>query len=266
MLRFFPSRTVAIAILNFEVHWYGLLYLAGFVIAWMLLPRLQKFRSIALSTDEWSGILSASVLGVIIGGRLGFVLFYEPGYYLAHPLEIVAVWKGGMASHGGFIGVAIALLIALRHRTRNEVLRIADIVVVPVAIGLALGRIGNFINQELYGTVTTFPWGIVIPGEEGLRHPTQIYAVIKDLSIAVLCFLHLVRTGGTSSVLRPGRTFALFLMLYGFLRFLVEELRVQDHALINFGVVELSRGQLLTVPIFIAGVVLWWWAARGSET
>src|SRR5262245_54348329 len=113
MISFFPSREVALSIGSFSLHWYGLLYFAAFVVAWYLLPRLQKYRGLNLSSDEWSSILSWAVVGVIVGGRLGFVLFYEPSYYLSHPLEIFAVWKGGMASHGGFIGVALAMFWAL---------------------------------------------------------------------------------------------------------------------------------------------------------
>lgn len=254
MLQLFPSRTVAIDLLGFPIHWYGLLYLAGFVLAWFLLPRLQKLRGLRLSADEWSGVLSAAVLGVILGGRLGYVFFYQPAYYLTHPLEIVAVWKGGMASHGGFIGVTIALWMTLRRRPWPQILAIADVCVVPVAIGLALGRIGNFINQELYGTVTQLPWGIAIPGVEGLRHPTQIYAVMKDLLIGGLCFWYMK---ATFREFIPGRTLALFLMLYGALRFIVEFFRVPDAAVLDLGGIALSRGQLLTLPVFAAGVVMW---------
>lgn len=195
---------------------------------------------------------------MLVGGRLGFVLFYEPGYFLSHPLDVVAVWQGGMSSHGGFLGVTLALLYALRER-RNEWLKLADIIVIPIAIGLALGRLGNFINQELYGIPTNLPWGIEIPGEEGLRHPTQIYAFLKDLFVAAVCFWHLKR-GERGN----GRTLALFLILYGVLRFLLEYLRVQEYPMIDTEVLLLSRGQVLTIPIFFTGVFLWWWGRKRS--
>lgn len=252
MIDLFPSREVAFVLAGFPVHWYGLLYFAGFLIAWFLLPRLQRLRGLHLTGDDWSSLLSWGVVGVIVGGRLGYVLFYDPRYFLAHPADIVAVWKGGMSSHGGFIGVTLALLWALRAR-RGQLLRIADVVVVPVAIGLALGRFGNFINQELYGTVTSLPWGIEIPGVEGARHPTQLYAVAKNLFIALSCFLFLRR-----SFYRPGRVFALFLLLYGVLRFLIEFVRDQGPAFQG----PLSEGQVLTIPVFLAGVLLWWWTGR----
>lgn len=255
MIHLFPSRTVAFDLFGFGIHWYGLLYLLAFIIAWWLLPRLQKFRALSLTSDDWAGILSAAVIGVILGGRLGFVLFYEPTYFWMHPLEIVAVWKGGMSSHGGFIGVAIALLIALRKRTWREIFAIADVVVIPVAIGLGLGRLGNFINQELYGTVTTLPWGMAFPGADGLRHPIQFYELAGDWLTAALCFWHLRSTART---FLAGRTTALFLLLYGVLRFCIEFVRAQEYPLTHIGVLTLTRGQVLTVPVFLVGVILWW--------
>jgi phosphatidylglycerol---prolipoprotein diacylglyceryl transferase len=242
-----PSRTVAFVLLGFPVHWYGLLYFTAFLIGWFLIGRLQKYRSLHLSSEELSSILTATVIGVIVGGRLGYVLFYNPMYYLQQPLEIFAVWKGGMASHGGFIGVAVALLYVLRQRSMDEVLRIADIVAIPVAIGLGLGRIGNFINQELYGTVTTLPWGMAFPGADGLRHPIQLYDFTLQMIIAGLCFLHL-RRSKTS-----GRTLALFLLLYGVARFLLEFIREQN-GVYFWG---LTEGQILTIPLLLIALVLW---------
>lgn len=257
MIAVFPSRAVALDLWGFSIHWYGLLYLAAFVVAWVLLPRLQRLRGLALSSDEWSTLLSAGVLGVIVGGRLGFVLFYEPAYYLAHPLSILQVWNGGMSSHGGFLGVAVALLLALRRRPADDLLRLADVIAVPAALGLLLGRLGNFINLELYGTVTALPWGMAIPGIEGLRHPTQLYAMGKDAAIALLCLWHLRAVRA-----RPGETFALFLVLYGVLRAFVEHFREQQYAGLHLGEWMLTRGQLLTLPIVAAGVLLWLWVRR----
>ena len=257
MLQFFPSRTVAVEIGSFAVHWYGIMYLLAFLLTFFLVRLLQRYRGLALSGDDWSSLLTWGVLGVILGGRLGYVFFYEPVYFLHHPLEIPAVWRGGMSSHGGFIGVTALLCYAIKKRGLS-LLVVADILAVPVAIGLSMGRIGNFINQELYGTVTALPWGIAIPGVEGLRHPTQLYAVAKDLLIAVLCYWYLRR----NKPVVPGRVLALFIMSYGVLRFLNEYLRVQTYPLTDLGVVVLTRGQLLTVPVFLLGVVLWMWTKR----
>jgi phosphatidylglycerol---prolipoprotein diacylglyceryl transferase len=248
----FPSRTIAFIILGFPVHWYGLLYFAAFLIGWFLIGRLQKYRSLNLTADELSSVLTATVIGVILGGRLGYILFYNPWYYLQNPLDIFAVWKGGMASHGGFIGVAVALLYVLRKKSKEEILRIADIVVIPVAIGLGLGRIGNFINQELYGTVTSLPWGMTFPGADGLRHPIQLYDFALQMIIAGVCFVHLKKTSVA------GRTLALFLLLYGVARFLLEFIKEHDGN-IFWG---LSEGQILTMPILIIGL---WLLRKGNR-
>lgn len=252
MISFFPSRQVFVEVLGFPVHWYGIMYLCAFLLAWFLLPRLQRFRGLHLSSDEWSAVLSWAIVGVIAGGRLGYVLFYEPAYFATYPLQVFAVWHGGMSSHGGFIGVTLALLWALRRRMQDA-LRIADVVVVPVALGLALGRMGNFINQELYGRVTTVPWCIHVPSVDGCRHPAQLYAVAKDLTIAGACFWALTRLTA-----KPGRVSALFLMLYGVLRFLVEFFREPDHSLLF----SLTRGQLYSIPVVLAGVILWVWVSK----
>jgi len=260
MIDFFPSRTVALELFGWSVHWYGLLYMAGFLVALLILPRLQRWRGLHLTFDAWSSVLAWGVVGVIVGGRLGFVLFYEPLYYLGDPLEIVRVWHGGMSFHGGLLGVMLGIWIAARRRG-IPLLALADCLVVPTAIGLALGRIGNFINQELYGVMTTVPWAITIPGVEGLRHPLQWYAVGKDFLIAFLCFWHL-------RLVRPvvaGRTTALFLILYAVLRYLLEYLRAQAYPLTDLGFMMMSRGQILTLPVLVFGIVLWVWVGRREE-
>lgn len=256
MLTIFPSRTVALEVFGFSVHWYGIMYLLAFVLSALLIPRLQRERHLSLTRDEWMTILSWGVLGVIMGGRLGYVLFYQPSYFAEHPLEVVAVWNGGMSFHGGLLGVAVAIAYACWRRNIS-LLRVADIVVVPAALGLALGRFGNFINQELYGTVTSLPWGIEIPGVSGLRHPTQLYAVGKDLLIAAICFGHL-----RSARAQPGQTAALFFILYGIGRFLIEFLREQEYPLTQVLGLSFTRGQLLSTPMVVFGVVLWIWLNR----
>ncbi len=247
MISFFPSRMVAVDVWGFGIHWYGLLYFVAFLIGWLLLPRIQKYRDLSLDADAWSQLLSAAVIGVIVGGRLGYVLFYGPAYYAQHPLEIFAVWNGGMASHGGFIGVALALFFVLRKKSWDEILRIGDIVVIPVAIGLGLGRLGNFINQELYGTVTTLPWGMSFPGAEGLRHPIQLYDFTAMMLVTLMLFLHLQKRPYIS-----GRTGGLFLVLYGIVRFLIEFIRDQA----GVPVYLFTEGQWLTIPVLLIGLFL----------
>ncbi len=233
------------------------MYLLAFLAAYFLLPRLQTHRKLDLTRDEWSSLVSAVVAGVIVGGRLGYVLFYQPAFYLQNPLQIFAVWNGGMSSHGGFLGVTAAVLWMCRRKGISP-WAVADLAVVPAALGLALGRVGNFINLELYGIPTTLPWGIAIPGVEGLRHPTQIYAVIKDHSLMLLGYWHLTRHEE-----KPyGRTFAIFLMGYGFLRFIVEHFREQPFSGLAVAGVELTRGQVLTIPLFFAGGALYAYLRR----
>ncbi len=248
-MSFFPSREILLTVGPLSVHWYGVMYALGFLLGTWMLPRLARFRRIALTNRQTEVLFFALFLGVIVGGRLGFLLFYEPSFLL-NPAQAIAVWEGGMSSHGGLIGIAIAMLWFCR-RERVPFLSLVDVLVVPGAIGLALGRVGNFINLELYGTVTTLPWGIEIPGVEGLRHPTQIYAVIKDLTIALACFLHL-----RSRSSRPGRTTVLFLLLYGVFRFFVEHFRDQPYGLTDLGIISLSRGQLYTLPVIALGIVM----------
>ncbi len=252
---FFPSRTVALALGPLSIHWYGILYLLGFLIGVQLLPKLLRYRNISLSEKQRESLLLHVFLGVLVGGRIGYVLFYGFTFYAQNPFLILAVWQGGMSSHGGFIGVALMLL---RFARRNHVplLSLTDVLIVPVAIGLSLGRLGNLINAELYGTLTALPWGMEFPGVQGFRHPTQIYAILKDLFIASLCFMHLRSSSS------HGRTTALFLMLYAVLRFIVEAFRDQQYGHLVMIGLELSRGQLLTIPLFAIGVGIWLWRSR----
>ena len=258
MIAIFPERAVALSIGSFALHWYGLLYLAGFLVAYALLPRLQAYRSISFTKEQWASVLSAALIGVIVGGRLGYVLLYSSAWYVQNPFEVFAVWKGGMASHGGMLGVLIAGCYAARKHNVS-LLHLADVSVVVIAIGLALGRIGNFVNYELYGTVTNVPWAWEIPDVEGLRHPTPLYAMMKNLSIAALCFWHVRRQPFVA-----GRTVAMFFVLYGVFRFIVEFVRVPTHDILVFGSAELSRGQVYSVPVIVMGLLLFAYTFRGT--
>lgn len=257
-MHLFPSRQIFLEIGPLAIHWYGIMYLLAFLIAWWLLPVLAAKKGYQLSKDDIGTILFAGILGTIIGGRLGFVTFYAPEYYGDRPWRILALWEGGMSSHGGMIGVAVAMLIVLRKlKTKISLWQLGDLLIVPIAIGLALGRLGNFINLELYGPVTALPWGIQIPGVEGLRHPTPLYAMGKDLLIAGVCFLFLFRSR------KEGTTLGLFFVLYGVLRFLVEFVRVETAGGLDLGILYLTRGQLLTIPVITIGLYILW--LRGSR-
>ncbi|MEK7556636.1 MAG: prolipoprotein diacylglyceryl transferase [Patescibacteria group bacterium] len=263
MIALFPSREVVLEVGVLMVRWYGLLWVLSFALAAYLLPRLSKYRELKLTHEDWRIVLAAGITGAVIGGRLGYILLYEPGYFVERPAEIFAIWDGGMASHGGFVGVGAALWWAAK-KFKIDVLSLLDVIVVPVALGLAVGRIGNFINQELFSP-PALAW----------------FAVIKNLVVAGVCWWYLVRTSptlkqsgfsfvrrGTSPLegevgrQRPdevsGQVFSLFLILYGLLRFLVEFVRVQEFP----GTFGFTRGQLFTLPLAAAGVLLWIWLGQ----
>lgn len=252
-MHFFPSRQIFLELGPLAIHWYGIMYLLAFLIAWWLIPILARKKGYSLTQDDIGNLLFAGILGTIIGGRLGYVLFYAPEYFGDHPWEILAVWKGGMSSHGGMIGVTVAMFITLRKlREKITLWQLGDLLVLPIALGLAFGRFGNFINLELYGSVTDLPWGIVIPGEEGLRHPAQIYAMFKDIFIAGVCYASLMKSK------REGTALGMFFLLYGILRFSTEYLRVETSEGFDIAVIHLTRGQLLTIPVILIGAWILW--------
>ncbi|APZ43697.1 prolipoprotein diacylglyceryl transferase [Acidihalobacter ferrooxydans] len=251
---------IAFSLGPLKVHWYGLMYLAGFA-AFLALGtyRARKPRS-ALTSEQVSDALFYGALGVVLGGRIGYVLFYNLPYYVAHPLQVFAVWDGGMSFHGGMLGVILALLWFAR-RIGVHPFRVTDFVAPLVPIGLACGRIGNFINGELWGKVTTLPWGMVFPNAGPLpRQPSQLYEFFFE---GVVLFVTLWLF---SNKPRPlGAVSGLFLLMYGTFRFLVEFVREPDPQLgyLAFGWV--TMGQVLSLPMILLGVWLLLWAYRAGE-
>jgi phosphatidylglycerol:prolipoprotein diacylglycerol transferase len=248
---------IAIAIGPLAVRWYGLMYLIGFGIAFLLArSRIKRGMSGNISYAVFDDLFFFCVLGVVLGGRLGYVLFYKPGYYISHPLEILAVWQGGMAFHGGFLGVILAMVyIARKHRIRW--LAITDFIAPLVPPALAAGRVGNFINGELWGRTTDVAWGMVFRGAGPLpRHPSQLYQFALE---GVLLFLVLWLY---SAKPRPtGAVSAMFLIGYGVLRFAAEFFREPDDFL-GLLALSLSMGQWLSLPMILAGVAMLAWAGR----
>jgi phosphatidylglycerol:prolipoprotein diacylglycerol transferase len=251
---------VAISLGPLAIRWYGLMYLAGFGAGWWLgLRRIAKAppeRPAPVTRGQFDDLLFFSVLGVILGGRLGYVLFYKPAYYAAHPLEIFAIWQGGMSFHGGFLGVLIAMwLLARRHRI--DWWRLMDFVAPLVPLGVAAGRMGNFINGELYGRVTDLPWGMVFRGAGNApRHPSQLYQFALE-GIALFALLWWF-----SSKPRPrAQVSALFLVGYGGFRFAAEFAREPD-AFLGILALGLTMGQWLSLPMIIAGLALFAWSAK----
>ena len=238
------------------VRWYGLMYLAGFAAGWWLGVRRIKGGSAPVTRAQFDDVLFYAVLGVILGGRLGYVLFYKPGYYFSHPLEIFAVWHGGMSFHGGFLGVLFAMAFAARKYGISW-WSLMDFVAPLVPIGLAAGRLGNFINGELWGRVTTLPWGMVFPGAGPLpRHPSELYEfALEGVTLFAILWWF-------SSKPRPrGQVSALFLIGYGTFRFLAEFAREPDDFL-GYLALHLTMGQWLSLPMVVAGLALFAWTRR----
>lgn len=231
-----------------------MMYAFGFILGMILLPRLCKMTKLSLSEKQRESLIFLIFLGVLLGGRIGFVLFYGGEYFIENPLKILAVWEGGMSSHGGFIGVALTITYFVR-RTHTNFFRLTDTIIIPVALGLAFGRLGNFINGELYGTVTSLPWGMHFPNVDGLRHPTQMYAMFKDLTIAA-CSLLALKKYYRSGQEKTGIPTAIFLMMYAAFRFTVEIYRDQPYGYTQILGSDFSRGQLLTIPILLIGITL----------
>ncbi|MGE0874391.1 MAG: prolipoprotein diacylglyceryl transferase [Burkholderiales bacterium] len=244
---------VAIAIGPIAIRWYGLMYLAAFGAFWWLGRRRIAQGLAPIRREQLDDLLFFGVVGVIAGGRLGYVLFYKPAYYLAHPLEAFAIWQGGMSFHGGLIGVLVAM--ALYARTRKiDWWRLMDYVAPLVPLGLATGRLGNFINGELWGRTTDVAWGMVFRGAGSLpRHPSQLYQFALE-GVALFALLWWF-----SSRPRPrAQVSAVFLAGYGSLRFAAEYFREPDDFL-GLLALGLSMGQWLCVPMIVAGIALYAW-------
>jgi phosphatidylglycerol---prolipoprotein diacylglyceryl transferase len=247
---------IAFSIGPLAVRWYGLMYLVGFAAAWWLGSKRIRDDRAPITRKQFDDLIFFAVLGVILGGRLGYVLFYKPGYYAAHPLEIFAIWEGGMSFHGGMLGVMLAAWIYAR---RQEIgfLRLMDFVAPLCPLGIAAGRMGNFINGELYGRATDLPWGMVFrQGGSAPRHPSQLYQfALEGLTLFVILWWF-------SSKPRPrGQVSALFLIGYGGLRFIAEFGREPD-AFLGLLALGLSMGQWLCLPMIAAGLALFAWASR----
>jgi phosphatidylglycerol:prolipoprotein diacylglycerol transferase len=235
-----------------EFRWYGLMYIIGFVAAYFVIVAETKRRKIPLTKDDIADLVFAVALGVILGGRSGYVLFYNLSEYLVHPLRVFAVWEGGMSFHGGLIGAILGGFWFARKR-KIAFLTLADIGFMTGPIGLGLGRIGNFINGELYGRVTGVPWGIVFPDPRAgnlPRHPSQLYEAFLEGPVLFIILWSLRRKERPAGVI-----FWAFIALYGVFRFLVEFFREPDFQL-GFVMGSFSMGQLLSFPMAVTGAIM----------
>ncbi len=256
----FPNiDPVAIEIGPLAIRWYALAYVSGLILGWLHVRALARQKPAIMTARDADDLLLWVTLGVVLGGRVGYVLFYKSGYYASHLDEIFAVWRGGMSFHGGLLGVAAAMVLFARVR-KLKLLEVADVVVCAVPIGLFFGRVANFVNGELWGRASNASWAMAFPhaGPEP-RHPSQLYeAALEGIVLFVLLFA-VRRLGGARA--RPGELTGAFCALYAVLR-MIGELFRQPDAHLGFLFAGVTMGQLLSIPLLVFGIALFAWARR----
>jgi phosphatidylglycerol:prolipoprotein diacylglycerol transferase len=251
MLSYPEIDPVIFAIGPLKVHWYGMMYLFGFSSAW-LLGMLRASKNGSWKNEEVGDLILFGAIGAVLGGRVGYILFYKFSDYLAQPLDVFRVWEGGMSFHGGLLGVLVAIWLFAR-KTNRSFFQVSDFVAPLVPIGLFFGRIGNFINQELWGRVTDVSWGMVFPlaGMQA-RHPSQLYeAALEGVILFAILWVY------SSSPQPVARVSGLFMVFYGLFRFIVEFTREPD-AYLGFVALDwLTMGQILSLPMIFAGLLIY---------
>lgn len=251
MLTYPQFDPVALQIGPLKIHWYGVMYLLGFFVTWILANRRAKRLDISLTSEQIADLIFYGALGVIVGGRLGYMLFYGWSDLIANPLNLFKIWQGGMAFHGGLLGVLVSLWLYSR-KIKKSFFELTDFIAPMVPIGLGAGRIGNFINSELWGRVSTAPWAMVFPDAGPLpRHPSQLYEFFFE---GIVLFIVL---WWFSSKPRPRMAVsALFLIGYGCIRFVLEFFRQPDMQIgfVAFG--WMTKGQLLSIPMIVVGIMI----------
>jgi phosphatidylglycerol:prolipoprotein diacylglycerol transferase len=253
----FPAiDPIAFRVGPFAVRWYGIAYLLGFLGAYLVMRWLIGRWKLNISDDDQLTIILAAVVGVVLGGRLGYVLFYGGGYYFSHPAQMLAVWDGGMSFHGGLVGILIAAAV-VSLTMRIPWLTLCDIGSVGAPIGIFFGRIANFINQELWGRVTTVSWGVVFPGAGSApRHPSQLYEALLE---GAVIFVVMMVLASRRDPLPRGVLFGVMLALYGVFRISVEFVREPDTQ-VGFLPGGVTMGQALSVPLIVGGIALVAWS------
>jgi phosphatidylglycerol:prolipoprotein diacylglycerol transferase len=242
-----------------RLSWYGLMYVFGFFISYLLVRYQMRRKEFGVSKQEVENLYFYLILGLMVGARLGYVLFYDLKMYLADPLEIFAIWHGGMSFHGGLIGVLLVGIL-FSWKNKKSFWRMADLIIVTVPIGLGLGRIGNFINGELYGRVAQIPWGMIFPKGGPLpRHPSQLYESALEGGVLFL-ILWLIKDKKIPS----GGLLALFLSLYGTFRFFIEFFREPD-VQVGFVFGPFTMGQILCAFMIVGGIILFLYLKRKGD-
>mgnify|MGYP001279308926 CR=1 FL=1 len=242
---------VAVEIFSLEIRWYSLAYIIGILLCWYLAKKYFASKKIKEKFDDY---VTYIIVGLILGGRLGYVFFYNFEYYLNNIFEILKIWQGGMSFHGGVIGIVIASII-FSKKNNDNIFEYLDIIALVSPIGIFLGRIANFINSELYGFETSMPWGVKFIQIDNLnRHPTQIYEAILE---GVILFLILLFFWNKVKNKKPGKLSSLFLILYSTFRFVIEYYRVPDEQ-IGYLILNLTMGQLISLIFFIIGLFIYY--------
>ena len=243
---------VAFQIMSFEIRWYSLAYIFGIIIGWLLCKKI--FIKDTKINEKFDDYLTYSILGIIIGGRLGYILFYNFNYYLNNFFDIFKIWHGGMSFHGGLLGIIIASILFAKKNNQNPFIYM-DLVSLVAPIGIFFGRLANFINSELYGTVSNVPWSVIFVKVDNLtRHPSQLYEAFLE---GIILFLLLIYFRKKNYLLKPGTISGLFLIFYSIFRFFVEFYRVPDEHIGHLAF-NLSTGQIVSVVFLIIGTIVFY--------
>ena len=233
-----------------QIRWYGVMWALGFLLTYWYVRKSAREKLIKLTDDDVDWLMVALTIGTLLGARIFAVFVWEWDYYALYPGEILKIWHGGLSFHGGLIGGLIAAWWFARRR-KVSLLNLVDVCIIPIALAQTFGRIGNFINGELWGRVTSVPWAVKFPGAVGYRHPSQLYEAVYDLVIFGILWMFRTKRWPHGSL------FALFLMLYSIFRFIAEFFREP-----TMYIGPLTLGQALNIPMFIAGIGLWYWLQK----
>ena len=251
---------VAFQIISFEIRWYSLAYIAGIIIGWLLCKKILIQKSDI--NEKFDDYVTYLVIGIIIGGRLGYIIFYNFNYYINNLFDIFKVWEGGMSFHGGLIGIIVASILFSKKNNQDSFLYM-DLVSLVAPIGIFFGRLANFINSELYGTPTDIPWAVTFIQVDNLsRHPSQLYEAILE---GVILFIILMYFKNKDYLKKPGLISGLFLIFYSLFRFFIEFVRVPDEQL-GYLIFELSMGQIISLIFFVIGIILFYFKNENKQT
>ena len=251
---------VAFQIMSFEIRWYSLAYIAGIIIGWLLCKKILIQKSDI--NEKFDDYITYLVIGMIIGGRLGYIIFYNFSYYINNFFDIFKVWEGGMSFHGGLIGIIVASIIFSKKHNQDSFLYM-DLVSLVAPIGIFFGRLANFINSELYGTPTDIPWAVKFIQVDNLsRHPSQLYEAILE---GIILFIILMYFKNKDYLKKPGLISGLFLIFYSIFRFFIEFVRVPDEQL-GYLIFKLSMGQIISLIFFVIGIILFYLKNENKQT